>query len=334
MLILGIESTCDETGASIVKNGNSIISNIISSSVNKHKKFGGIVPEVAAREQLKIIIPVISEAIAHIPHAKIDAIAVSFGPGLQGSLLIGVETSKILSLVWNKPLIGVNHLIGHIYANWLTNKSRNKKISINFPLIALIVSGGHTDLVLMQDHGKYKWLGGTLDDAAGEAFDKAGRVLDLGYPGGPQIDKLASTSTINNDKFILPRPMINSNDYNFSFSGIKTSVINQTNNIKNNQDKIKMAIEFQQAVTEVLIIKTLKAAKKYQVKSILVGGGVAANSYLRSEMKKESYKNSYKIFFPEKNLAVDNGAMIAAAAYYNFKPIKIINLQTFPGLAF
>ena len=245
MKILGIETTCDETGAAVVKDGRKLLSNVVSSSVDLQKKYGGVVPEVAAREQIKVIIPVIEEALikaSQILNSKheilnksqkskiqnwakknIDAIAISHGPGLIGSLLIGVETAKSLALAWEKPLIGVNHLVGHIYANWISLDNKPK-----FPLIALIVSGGHTDLILMRKHGDFKLIGTTLDDSAGEAFDKVARLLGLGYPGGPEIERVARQLTVDGSQLTvkLPRPMIGSGDFNFSFSGLKTAVVN------------------------------------------------------------------------------------------------------------
>ena len=244
MKILGIETTCDETGAAVVEGklnstlGLKLLSNVVASSVELQKKYGGVVPEVAAREQVRVIIPVIKEALSEFSPKDIDAIAVAHGPGLIGSLLIGVETAKVLALAWNKPLIGINHLVGHIYANSVCEKSKikNQKSKIEFPLIALVVSGGHTDLVLMAEHGKFRLIGSTLDDAAGEAFDKVAKLLGLGYPGGPEIEKLASSVPTKGEarqrrqrlgfSVNLPRPMIGSKNFNFSFSGLKTAVVN------------------------------------------------------------------------------------------------------------
>ena len=400
MRILGIETTCDETGAAVVEGdvrsgiGLRVLSNVVASSVDLQKRFGGVVPEVAAREQVRSILPVIAEAIGYaakissskhqIPNnlsnpeilkwakENIDAIAVAHGPGLVGPLLIGVETAKALALVWNKPLIAVNHLVGHIYANWLESnpkfvfrlETRSRRAILNsklplFPLVALIVSGGHTDLVLVTDHGKYKLLGSTLDDASGEAFDKVAKLLGLGYPGGPEIERLAAQASnskhqISNIK--LPRPMINSKDFDFSFSGLKTAVVSVVNKLNysssersesrslksssrqartiNNDFKSQVAYEFQQAVVDVLVRKTIGAAQKFGAKSIVVGGGVAANSELRSWMSDIGQKENMNVYFPSSDLSVDNGAMIATAAFYNFDKVDPLKLSADPSLHF
>lgn len=342
MLILGIESTCDETGVAVVENGTKIFSNFIASSVVKLAKYGGVVPEVVARDQVKFIIPLIEKSLEGIDRGKIDAIAVSSGPGLVGSLLIGVETAKTLATAWRKPLIPVNHLKGHIYANWLkvdssqfTVKQNNKKPK--FPLVALIVSGGHTDLVLMKNHGDFKILGSTLDDAAGEAFDKVARVLGLGYPGGPEIEKLAKQFTVDGSQLIVkfPRSMLNSDDFNFSFSGIKTAVANYVDSqslIGNRKEEI--AYEFQEAICDVLISKTICAAKKFNASSVVVGGGVSANTRLRSQLTARCLPLEIPIFFPSKILSVDNGAMIASAAFFERKYVDPKRLTVDPLLHF
>ena len=394
MNILGIETTCDETGVAIVKDGKEILANIVASSVNLHKKYGGVVPEVAAREQVRVMIPVLKEAIskARIPDNKIDAVACAYGPGLIGSLLVGVETAKALALAWDKPLIPINHLLAHVYANWLSVDSsqitdgNRQQLTVNrepqFPLVALIVSGGHTDLVLMSDHGKFRFLGGTRDDAAGEAFDKVARILDLPYPGGPEIEKLAvdyklprpersrysslslheradtpelgsmyslsrihpqtvnpqrSASEYNfkQNKFNLPKPMVSGDNFDFSFSGIKTAVVNLSKKFSLSfQDKTEIAYKFQEAVCEVLVKKTHKAASKYKVRSIVAGGGVAANSELRSRMSDPAKNGQLSIFFPEKELSIDNGAMIAVCAYYLSKKEPPLFLKADPSLHF
>ena len=363
MIILGIESTCDETGAAIVKDGRQVLANVVASSVKLHKKYAGVVPEVAAREQVRVIIPVIEECLSSMANRlsitdeqlvieAIDAIAVSYGPGLVGSLLIGVETAKTLALIWNKPLIPINHLIGHVYANWLTPDVNSKSLMVNrvpkksihnspftidFPLVALIVSGGHTDLILMRNHDHYQWLGGTLDDAAGEAFDKVARVLGLGYPGGPEIERVAQQLTTDNKQLTvkLPRPMINSANFDFSFSGLKTAVVNYASQMLDVKGQASaIALEFQQAVCDVLVTKTLSAAKKYQAKSIVIGGGVAANSELRRQMSDIGKQNKINVFFPSKELSIDNGAMIATAAYFIKKTVKHLKLSADPRLYF
>jgi len=336
MKVLGIETSCDETAAAVVEDGTKILANIVASSLPLHAKTGGIIPEIAAREQAKAIIPVVNLALANslqtTDHRKkevavvssrsavdeIDAIAVTFGPGLIGSLLVGVETAKTLSYVWNKPLIPVNHLIGHLYAPWLDNPEPPK-----FPLIALIVSGGHTELLLVTGHGKWRSLGGTRDDAAGEAFDKTARVLGLGYPGGPAIEKAA----VNGDptRFGLPRPLINSPDFDFSFSGLKTSVVNLASKLKekqngqlNSQVVSDLAASIQEAVVDVLVRKTTKAAENFKVGGVVLGGGVAANRRLREKMVS---KFSSQVYFSSPKLAVDNAATIASAAFFNYRPL-------------
>src|SRR3989344_1485959 len=335
MRILGIETSCDETGAAVIEGESEnkkvkLISNILASSLTLHSKTGGIIPETAAREQIKYIIPAIEQALSESRSSRLDAIAVTVGPGLIGSLLVGVETAKTLSFIWKKPIIPVNHLFGHIYANWLDRTTANrlqttavdgsrKAVSAqpSFPAIALVVSGGHTDLVLIKNHGSIKWLGGTRDDAAGEAFDKIGRILNLPYPGGPAIEKAAEKG--NPKAFKFPRPLIDSDDFDFSFSGLKTAVFREVARLYKIDGKtvsdISLAVE--EAIVDVLIYKTLKAAQKYKVKSILLGGGVAANQKLRDEFQLYAirYKLNAEIFVPSKNLCTDNAAMIAAKIF-------------------
>lgn len=344
MLILGIETSCDETAAAVIENGPStssglrILSNVVASSVELHQKTGGIIPEVAAREQLKCMLPVIQQAVqsAKCKVQNLDAIAVTNGPGLIGSLLVGVETAKTLAYVWNKPLIPINHLQAHLYANWLEDKNPE------FPAIGLVVSGGHTDLVLMENHGQIKWLGGTRDDAAGECFDKAARVLGLGYPGGPAISAEAEKLKTKNLKLKteLPRPMIKEENFDFSFSGLKTAVINLTKNLKlKTKDRSlqssvinALAFEIQEAITDVLVTKTIRAAQKYQVKSILLAGGVAANSRLREKFKLSIRHSPFVIFQPPPRLCTDNAAYIAACAYFNQKFVPWEKVKVEPGL--
>ncbi len=327
MLILGIESSCDETGASVVENGTQILSNIISSSAAMHEKYGGIIPEIAARAQAEVIIPTINEALsqANISPQDLDGIAVVYAPGLLGSLLVGVETAKSLALTWNKPIMKVNHLIGHIYANWLTDEEKPE-----FPAIGVIVSGSHSDLLYIEGHGKIKWLGGTRDDAAGESFDKVARLIGLPYPGGPAIDKLAPSG--DKDAIKFSRPMINSGDYDFSFSGIKTEAARYREKI-NTDDKDKQAdfaASFQEAIVDVIVTKAVKAAQEYKVKSILAGGGVAANTRLKKELQTRGTDAGFKVFVPPPSLSTDNGAVMASYAYFNWNAQDPLTIEADP----
>lgn len=323
MIILGIETSCDETAAAIIKANKDdekveLLSNVVATSLTLHAKTGGVIPEVAAREQVKFILPVIKEAMRNLrnPEKDIDAIAVTVGPGLIGSLLVGVETARTFAYVWNKPLRPVNHLFGHIYANWIKSEDKNE---IEFPAIALIVSGGHTDLVLMKKHNDIKWLGGTRDDAAGEAFDKTGRLLNLSYPAGPQVEQLAQG--VEKDIYHFPRPIIDSGDFDFSFSGLKTAVLREVQKqpVLSKTDVKNLCYSLQEAIFDVLIKKTLAAAEKYHAKSIVLGGGVAANQALRKrfELSIVNSQLSIRFFVPTKNLCTDNAAMIASAAFFN-----------------
>ncbi|MBI4990531.1 tRNA (adenosine(37)-N6)-threonylcarbamoyltransferase complex transferase subunit TsaD [Candidatus Gottesmanbacteria bacterium] len=410
MKILAIETSCDETAAAVIKDGTKIISNVVASSKDLHEKTGGIIPEVAAREQVKCIIPVINEAIKTprgwpngLPRGggiettireNIDALAVTIGPGLIGSLLVGVETAKTIAFVTGKPIIPVNHIFAHIYANWLTdNKDSPGRSSLQdkrsatpsrwpngllegegkvplFPAIALVVSGGHTELFLMSNYQRIKWLGGTRDDAAGEVFDKTARVLGLRFPGGPAVaseaakfcnshPELTDTVTLNsfqgphgipkqvrNDKKTvqhdivkLPRPMMNEENFEFSFSGLKTAVLREINKLKTlnklNDEMIqRLAYEIQESITDVLVKKTLDAAKKYKVKSILLGGGVAANKRLtdKFKLKIENFKLKINLHVPPPLLCTDNAAYIASFAYFHNKPIHWQKIQAQPDL--
>ncbi len=332
MIILGIETSCDDTGIALVKCTGyncQILSNIVSSQIKIHAPYGGVVPNLAARAHLKNLKPVLVEACKKADYPKIDLMAATIGPGLIPSLLVGVNFAKSLAYHWQKPIIGVNHLEGHIYANWLKDnekKSDNHSQLFAFPLLCLVVSGGHTQLILMKNHRHYQLLGQTRDDAAGEAFDKVAKLLGLGYPGGPIIAQRALKGDVNS--FELPRPMIRDKNFDFSFSGLKTAVLYKTKNSFLNQPQINeskrqkfindMSASFQQAVIDVLIDKTVKAAQKYQVKTILLSGGVAANQELSRQMKKAIEENLPKLDFhlPQAELCTDNGAMIAAAAYY------------------
>jgi len=341
MIILGIETSCDETSAAIIKANKKtgrvkLLSNIIASSLTLHAKTGGIIPEVAAREQVKFIIPVIKKALEVLkdPKREIDAIAITVGPGLIGSLLVGVETAKTISYVWKKPIIPINHLFGHIYANFVSEI--NNSAVPEFPAIALIVSGGHTDLVLLKNHKDTLWLGGTRDDAAGEAFDKTGRLLNLPYPGGLEIEKMAKG--IKQDLYNFPRPLIDSNDFDFSFSGLKTAVLREVQKTGKIDGRIIKNISYslQEAIFDVLINKTLKAAAKYNAKSILLGGGVAANQTLRKRFEFEirNLKLEIPFFVPEKWLCTDNAGMIAAAGFYNYEEIPWNKITANPELYF
>jgi len=360
MRILGIETSCDETGAAVIetntKNHVKLLSNVIVSSSSFHKKTGGIIPEVAAREQIKYMIPVLNEALSSarsVDDIEIDAIAVTVGPGLIGSLLVGVETAKTLSWIWNKPIIPVNHLTGHIYANWIntslrgaegdeaipTGSPRSLSVArddvITFPALALIVSGGHTDLVLMRNHKNIKWISGTRDDAAGEAFDKIGRLLGLAYPAGPAIEQLAKKADPMH--FHFPRPLLHENTLDFSFSGLKTAVLREVQKLENpigHQTICDIARATQDAIIDVLIKKTFTAAEKYQVKSILLGGGVAANQALRDNFLVHSAQFNVKFFAPAKNLCTDNAAMIAATAFFNYKEVPWRKITADPELYF
>ncbi|MEH7875423.1 tRNA (adenosine(37)-N6)-threonylcarbamoyltransferase complex transferase subunit TsaD [Bacillus velezensis] len=313
--ILGIETSCDETAASVVKNGNEIISNVVASQIESHKRFGGVVPEIASRHHVEQITLVIEEALskAEMGFDDLDAIAVTEGPGLVGALLIGVNAAKALSFAHQIPLVGVHHIAGHIYANRLIG-------DLQFPALALVVSGGHTELVYMKEHGSFEVIGETLDDAAGEAYDKVARTMGLPYPGGPQIDKLAAVGT---DSIPLPRAWLEEGSYNFSFSGLKSAVINTLHNASQKNEVIPpedLAASFQQSVIDVLTAKTSKAAKEYGVKQVLLAGGVAANKGLRAALQQEfSHSGDPELIIPPLSLCTDNAAMIAAAGTVAFE---------------
>ncbi len=337
MKILGIETSCDETGAAVIEAvpGEKMVrvcSNVIATSLAKHALTGGIIPEVAAREQVNFMLPVLNDALVKAGLSTtgkpdIDAIAVTYGPGLIGSLLVGVETAKTLALLWDIPLIPVNHMYGHIYANWIETPTTLNVAPITFPALALVVSGGHTDLVLLESHGQLKVIGGTRDDAAGEAFDKIGRLLGLPYPAGPVISRLAQEG--NPKAYRLPRPMWDSKDYDFSFSGLKTSVLNLvkkhewdfTKQPLGNDEQLlaDLCASVQQAIIDVLVFKTISAAKKYEVKTLMLAGGVAANKQLTDRFQTEVINQLPGVSFhvPPPTLCTDNAAMIAAAGYFN-----------------
>ena len=306
--ILGIESSCDETSVAVVKNGREVLSNIISSQVPIHEKFGGVVPEIASRNHVEAISNVTKKALkeANIDLSQIDAISCTYGPGLVGALLIGVSYAKALSYVSNKPLIGTNHIEGHIAANYITNKD------LKPPFLALIISGGHTHLVHIKDYKEFEIIGKTRDDAIGEAFDKVARVIGLGYPGGPKIDKLAKEGSPN-----IKLPETHFENLDFSFSGIKTAVIN-LNHKTPDLNKADLAASFEKAVTDVLIENSLKACEELNLKTIALAGGVSANSYIRERFLELEKTNGIKVYYPEPILCTDNAAMIASAGYYNY----------------
>lgn len=312
MLVLGVETSCDETSVSLVEDGKTVLSNVVLSQIDIHKEYGGVVPEIASREHVKGITYVFDQAMtkANKHYEDIDLIAVTQGPGLIGSLLIGVNAAKIISLNYGIPLIGIHHIAGHIYAN-------NIEHDMDFPLLALVVSGGHTELILMREHFDFLKLGETQDDAVGEAYDKVARILGLPYPGGPQVDKL---SALGLDTFHFPRPMISSDDYNFSFSGLKSHVINTHHNMVQRLEEIKaedFCRSFQDAVTDVLVEKTKRAAMQYGVKQVIVAGGVAANKGLRQKMSERI--TQLPVFFPHIKYCTDNAAMIAVAGYFKYQ---------------
>lgn len=312
--ILGIETSCDETAAAIVKNGTEIIANVVASQIESHKRFGGVVPEIASRHHVEQMTIVLEETFrqAELTWDAIDAIAVTEGPGLVGALLVGVNSAKTLAFAKQKPLVGVHHIAGHIYANRLETE-------FEFPLLALIVSGGHTELVIMQAHGEYTVIGETRDDAAGEAYDKVARMLHLPYPGGPEIDHLASQGE---ETIAFPRAWLEKDSYDFSFSGLKSSVINTIHNAQQRGEALKpedVAASFQASVIEVLAEKTMRAAKQYGVKQVIVAGGVAANSGLRSALEKKFTETEIPLLVPPLKLCTDNAAMIAAAGTIAFE---------------
>ncbi|RXM56960.1 tRNA (adenosine(37)-N6)-threonylcarbamoyltransferase complex transferase subunit TsaD [Clostridium tetani] len=330
--ILAIESSCDETSAAVVINGREVLSNVISSQIDIHEKFGGVVPEVASRKHIEAISLVVQEAIkeANMDYKELDAIAVTYGPGLVGALLVGLQYAKGLSYALNKPLIGVNHIEGHISANYIQHKD------LEPPFLCLVVSGGNTFIVYIKDYGEYEIMGETRDDAAGEAYDKVARAIGLGYPGGPKLDKLAREGNENAIKF--PRAKFHEeNTLDFSFSGLKSSVLNYLNTMEMKKEEINkadVAASFQKAVVDFLVDNTIKAAKMKKVDKIAVAGGVAANSCLRDTIIKEGEKNNIKILFPSIKLCTDNAAMIGSAAYFQFLKgdFSDLNLNAVPNL--
>jgi N6-L-threonylcarbamoyladenine synthase len=369
MRILGIETSCDETAASVIEGNNDHVilkSNILATSLALHAKTGGIIPEQAAREQVKYMLPVLKEAVekASCDFKDIDAIAVTYGPGLIGSLLVGVETAKTLSFVLNKPIVPINHMVGHIYANFITQNDNlvpsphrrraspeaAQSLVPKFPLLALVVSGGHTDLLLMKNHGDLTLLGGTRDDAAGEAFDKIGRMLGLSYPAGPEIENLAKKG--DPKRFHFPRPLLHENTYEFSFSGLKAAVLREVKSLTQTTNLVPipqslvpnldpqticdLARATQDAISDVLVKKTLRAAQEHNVTSLLLSGGVSANQTLRDSFQQtiDNLNLDVKLFAPPKNLCTDNAAMIATAAYFNFNPLPLNSITADPELYF
>ncbi len=322
---LSIESSCDETSVAILKNGREVLSNIIATQIDIHKKYGGVVPEIASRNHVENITYVVEEALlkANKTLEDIDFIAVTYGPGLVGALLVGLSTAKAMAYALKKPLVGVHHIEGHIAANYISHPE------LKPPYLALVVSGGHSHLVHIKDYTSFEVLGKTRDDAVGEAFDKVSRVMGLGYPGGPVIDKMAKEGT---PSYHLPRTYFDNLD--FSFSGIKTAVINLLHKEGDNINIPNLCASFEEAVTEVLLTNTLKAAKELGVDTIALAGGVSANSYLREHLSQMGNENGFQIYYPELVLCTDNAAMIGCAGYYNFLAGKVSdwNLNAVPNL--
>ncbi|HVL27993.1 MAG TPA: tRNA (adenosine(37)-N6)-threonylcarbamoyltransferase complex transferase subunit TsaD [Acidimicrobiales bacterium] len=315
-LVLGIETSCDETAAAVVANGSAVLSSVVSSQVDLHARFGGVVPELASRAHVQLLTPVVAEVLVEsgLEGDGIDAVAATVGPGLVGALLVGISAAKALALVWGVPFIGVNHMEGHLYAAFL------EQPDLELPTVVLLVSGGHTMIVLMEGHGRYRLLGATVDDAVGEAYDKVARFLGLGYPGGPAIDRLAREGDPEAIRF--PRPML-AEGYDFSFSGLKTAVVNHVRNRhgRNNPDLnvADVAASFQAAAVDVLVAKARRAAADTGATSICIGGGVAANSLLRKRIVEACEQDGIAAFVPSRELCTDNAAMIAAAAWWRYQ---------------
>jgi len=316
IVILAIESSCDETAAAVVKNGRIVLSNVISSQIELHKLYGGVVPEIASRKHIEKINQVIEEALneANLTLDDLDAVAVTYGPGLVGALLVGVAEAKAISYAKKLPLVGVHHIEGHIAANYIEH------MELEPPFLCLIVSGGHTHLVMVKDYGEFEILGRTRDDAAGEAFDKVARAIGLGYPGGPKIDKLSREG--NENAIVFPKAKVADGPYDFSFSGVKSAVLNYLNKCKMQQETIiqaDVAASFQKAVVDVLVENTLRAAKELNINKIALAGGVASNQALRRGMKAACEEAGIVYCYPSPILCTDNAAMIGAAAYYEYK---------------
>lgn len=314
--ILAIESSCDETAAAVVRNGREVLSNVISSQIDLHKLYGGVVPEIASRKHIEKINQVITEAMAEAGTGwdDLDAIAVTYGPGLVGALLVGVAEAKAIAYARKLPLIGVHHIKGHVSANFIENKE------LEPPFLCLIVSGGHTHLVCVKDYGEYEILGRTRDDAAGEAFDKVARAIGLGYPGGPKIDRLSKEG--NPDAIVFPKAHIADSEYDFSFSGVKSAVLNYLNGCRmkgEEWNQADVAASFQKAVVDVLVENAMKGVRQYGLKKLAIAGGVASNQTLRKAMKEACEKNGIEFYHPSPILCTDNAAMIGAAAYYEYQ---------------
>ena len=332
-IILAIESSCDETAVAIIKNGHEILANVVSTQIEIHRRYGGVVPEIASRKHLELINAVVQEALdqANMVLDDVTHIAVTYGPGLVGALLVGVATAKALAFASGKPLIGVHHIEGHICANFLV------KQDFQFPLVCLVVSGGHTNIIKITDHGQYLLLGQTKDDAAGEAYDKIARAIGLPYPGGPHIEQLSREGNAN--AIELPRAWMGDDSYDFSFSGLKSAVLNYINKAKMKGEEINpadVAASFQQAVLDVLVQKTVRAAVENGVSNILLAGGVAANGTLRDQLQTAANAHNIQVHYPPVHFCTDNAAMIGAAAHY--KAVKgdyaDLTLNAVPNLSF
>ena len=331
LLVLAIESSCDETAAAVIRNKREVLSNVISSQIDLHKLYGGVVPEIASRKHIEKINQVIEEALeqAEVTLDDLDCIGVTYGPGLVGALLVGVAEAKAISFATKKPLVGVHHIEGHVSANYIEN------LDLEPPFMCLIVSGGHTHIVMVNDYGEYQIIGRTRDDAAGEAFDKVARAIGLGYPGGPKIDKLAKEG--NKNAITFPRAHIDGADFDFSFSGVKSAVLNHINGCKMKGiefNRADIAASFQNAVIDVLVQRTVSAAKEYSMKKVAIAGGVASNSSLRSAMEEACKKNGMKLYYPSPILCTDNAAMIGVAASYEYEKGTRhgLNLNAVPNL--
>ena len=328
--ILAIESSCDETAAAVVEDGRKVLSNVIASQIRTHELYGGVVPEIASRKHLEAIDTCITQALAEADTTmdEIDAIAVTYGPGLVGALLVGVAEAKALAYATGKPLIGVNHIRGHIAANYICDPTWEP------PFLCLVVSGGHTHLVIVRDYTDFEILGKTRDDAAGEAFDKVARAIGLGYPGGPKVDKEAKNG--DPEAVHFPRPCIDEEGYSFSFSGLKSAVLNHLNQLAmkgETYDRADIAASFQQSIVDVLVFKTMQAAKEYGIDRIALAGGVSANSAIRAGFQKACAKKGYQLSIPELVYCTDNAAMIGCAGYYQYleQDFADLSLNAVPG---